>query len=321
MITPTFRSSLAPAISELVNLKRLEGYDYTKQSWALGHFDAFLYKQGYEQTFLSRQTAEAYIEHTAHMAPNSCYSLLSTIRVLSRHLQQSDPRSYVLNELSVRRPSLPRWYLYSQSDISSLFRHARSLWPSGSLQQQWFRLLVGTLLVTGLRIAEALALNIGDVELSRGLILVRKGKLGKARYVALDASTIQVLTDHLNLRAARELPVSSAPLFVTRSGSGCRLKYSEVANAFRRIVRACGIGRGAPQAPRLHDLRHTYACNCLLKWYDEGADVTSKLPILATALGHVNVASTQIYLHVSSRLLEQATTRFRTTFTANCKGE
>lgn len=319
MTIPRFRSSLAPAISELVTLKRLEGYDYTKQSWALGHFDAFLYEQGYEQTFLSQQAIEAYIERTAHLARNSCYSLLSTIRVLSRHLQQTDSRSYVLHELPVRRPSLPRWYLYSQSDISSLLRHARSLRPSCSLQRQWFRLLVGILLVTGLRIAEALALNIGDVELSRGLIIVRKGKLGKARYVALDASTVQVLADHLNMRAARELPVSSTPLFVT--GSGCRLKYSQAASAFRRITRACGIGRGAPQPPRLHDLRHTYACNCLLKWYDEGVDVTSKLPILATALGHVNVASTQIYLHVSSRLLEQATSRFRATFTANCKGE
>ena len=319
MTTPRFRSSLAPAISELVTLKRIEGYDYAKQSWALGHFDAFLYEQGYEQTFLSQQAAEAYIDHTAHLAPNGCYSLLSTVRVLSRYLQQTDSRSYVFHELPVRRPSLPRWYLYTQSDISSLLLHARSLRPSCSPLQQWFRLLVGILLVTGLRIAEALALNIGDVELSRGLILVRKGKLGKARYVTLDASSVQVLAAHLNIRAAREIPVSSTPLFIT--GSGGRLGYSQAANTFRRAIRACKIGRDAPQQPRLHDLRHTYACNCLLKWYDEGADVTSKLPILATALGHVNVASTQLYLHVTSRLLEQATRRFRPTFTANCKGE
>lgn len=319
MTTHGFRSSLAQAINELVTLKRVEGYDYTIQSLAFGHFDAFLYEQGYEHTFLSQQATKAYIEHTAHLAPNSRYSLLSAVRVLSRHLQQTDSRSYVLHELPVRRPSLPRWYLYSQSDISSLLRHARLPRPRCSLLQQWFPLLVGILLVTGLRIAEALALNIGDVELSRGFILVRKGKLGKARYVALDASTVQVLADHLKMRAARELPLGSTPLFVT--GAGCRLTYSQAGNAFRRIVRACGIGRGAPQPPRLHDLRHTHACNCLLKWYDEGANVTSKLPILATSMGHVNVSSTQLYLHVSSRLLEQATRRFRATFTANCKGE
>lgn len=180
-------------------------------------------------------------------------------------------------------------------------------------------MLVGLLFVTGLRIGEALDLNLGDVDVSRGLILVRKGKFGKARYVVLDHSTIQAVEAYLATRTAHEPFAGSAPFFLTDSGN--RLGYSQAAGTFRRMVRACGIGCDALRPPRLHDARHTYACNCLLKWYEEGADVNAKLPILATAMGHVNIACTQIYLHVTSSLLDQATERFRGTFTANCKGE
>lgn len=319
MTTPPFNSSLAHAIAELVTFKRLEGYDYTAQAKSLQYFDAFLVRQGYEQSGLSRQIVEAYTANTAHLAPNCRFSRLSTVRVLSRYLQQTDPGSYVLHDLPVARPSLPRWYLYSPQDISSLLQYARTLGPRHSQRPHCFHMLVGLLSVTGLRIAEALALNLGDVDITRGLILVRKGKFGKARYVAMADSTIRVVKRYLSTRTAHEPTTDNAPFFLAASGD--RLGYKQASVTFRQMVKYCGIGHEAPQPPRLHDLRHTFACNCVLKWYEEGADVNAKLPILATAMGHVNIASTQIYLHVTSRLLEQATQRFHRTFTANCKGE
>jgi integrase len=318
MTTPSFHSALAPVIAELVTLKRLEGYDYTAQAVFLRYFDGFLCTQGYEKTSLSRQIVEAYIAHTAHLAPNGRYSRLSTVRVLSRHLHQSEPKSYVLHELPVERPTLPRFYLYSKGEIVRLIEHARTIGSTGSLRPHCFAMLIGLLSVTGLRIAEALALNLDDVDRTGGLVFVRKGKLGKQRYVVLDQSTVQAVGRYLGTRATYESSAGRAPFFLTSAGR--RLEYREAAATFRRITTACEVGGDAPQPPRLHDLRHTYACSCLLTWYDQGANVTSKLPILATAMGHVNVASTQIYLHVTSRLLEQATQRFRPTFTANCKG-
>lgn len=319
MTTPTFSSSLAQAIAALVTFKRLEGYDYTAQAMSLHYFDAFLVRQEYQHTSLSRQIVEAYIASTAHLAPNTRYSRLSVTRVLSRHLHQDDPANYVLHELPVERPSLPRWYQYSPNDISCLLQHTRSLGPAQSLRPHCMHLLVGLLFVTGLRIAEALALNLGDVDITRGLILVRKGKFGKARYVVMDTSTIRVVKQYLCTSAAHGPTTGSSPLFLTASGN--RLGYKLAANTFRHIIKTCGIGRDARRPPRLHDARHTYACNCVLKWYEEGADVNAKLPILATAMGHVNAASSRIYLHVTSRLLDQATERFRATFTANCKGD
>ena len=319
MRTPAFRSTLAQAMTDLVAFKRLEGFDYTVQAEFLKQFDVFLCGQEYCNTSLSRQIVDAYIAHTDYQAPSGRHSRLSPVRVLSRHLHQLDPESYVLHGFPFKRPSLPRWYLYSPEDIATLLRDARSLGPAGSLRPECFHILVGLLYVTGLRIEEALALNLGDLDTTRRLLLVREGKFGKERYVVLHPTTIETVEEYLVKRNAYAPSDDSSPFFLNCSGR--RLMYKSASTTYSEMRNRCNVGHDAPQRPRLHDLRHTYACNCVLKWYEEGVDVNSKLPILATAMGHVNVQSTQVYLHVTSRLLEHAAERFHGTFAATCKGE
>ncbi len=318
MTLPPFCSSLRQQMSDFVALRRTEGFDYAAQTTALHYFDAFLSRMGYERTHLSQEIVEAYVTATAQLAPNSRRGRLSVVRVFSRYLHQLDARSYVLRELPVKRPALPRWYLYSLDDIATLLAAAKTLRPVGTLRPHCFHMLIGLLYVTGLRISEALALNLDDLDANRRVLFVREGKFSKQRYVVLDQSTLQVANEYLTRRLVCQPSAASAPFFATNSGE--RLNYRHVATTFRRMVRRLGIGHGARHLPRLHDLRHTYASSCLLKWHTQGADVNAKLPILATAMGHVNVASTQIYLHVTTQLREQATRRFHDRFAANCKG-
>lgn len=317
MRLPSFDGGLAQEMDSFVMFKRTEGFDYTSQATSLHYFDAFCCQQGHEQANLSRQTVEAYVAHIAQLAPNTRYDRLSIVRVFSRYLHQLDPASYVLHELPVKRPALPRWYLYSPDEIATLLADAKTLRPAGTLRPHCFYMLLGLLHVTGLRISEALALNLGDLDANRGVLLVRKGKFAKQRYVVLDQSTVQAANEYLSRRIACQPSTTNAPFFLTNRGE--RLNYWSAAGTFRRMVRRLGIGHGAQHLPRLHDMRHSYASNCLLKWHSQGADVNAKLPILATAMGHVNVAATQVYLHVTPRLREQATQRFHGRFAANCK--
>jgi site-specific recombinase XerD len=57
-------------------------------------------------------------------------------------------------------------------------------------------------------------------------------------------------------------------------------------------------------------MRHTFAVHRLLAWYRDGQDVNARLPWLATYLGHVDIRSTQVYLHATAELLEQVDQRF-----------
>ena len=64
------------------------------------------------------------------------------------------------------------------------------------------------------------------------------------------------------------------------------------------------------RAPRLHDLRHSFAVRRLLEWYRRGEDAQNRLPLLSTYLGHASIADTQVYLTATAELLEQANHRF-----------
>ena len=68
------------------------------------------------------------------------------------------------------------------------------------------------------------------------------------------------------------------------------------------------------QRPRIHDLRHSFAVQALLRWYRDGADVQSNLPRLAMYMGHVSIISTAHYLHFVPALAELASDRFEKSF-------
>jgi site-specific recombinase XerD len=302
-------------MNDFVNYKRMQGYDYTEQAKALHYFDQFVYQQGDNQNRLTQKIVDDYIGDTTRLAPNSQYRYLAVVRVFSVYLHLLDSQSYLLHEVPVKLNSLPRYYLYSNKEINMLLQCAKKLKPHGSIRPRCFYALIGLLYVTGLRIAEALALNLEHVNINRGILSVRKGKFGKDRNVVIQQSTCQILQNYLHKRMTYEPSGENAPLFITPLGE--RLSYNKVDCTFRAIRTKCQIGRDSPKSPRLHDLRHTFACNCLLKWYNEGADVNARLPTLATAMGHVDISNTQIYLHISSALLQQAAQRFHHTFTTN----
>jgi integrase len=73
---------------------------------------------------------------------------------------------------------------------------------------------------------------------------------------------------------------------------------------FPQLVRQAGLDRsGLRRAPRLHDLRHSFAVRTLINWYRQGVDVEQRLPLLSTYLGHVAPKSTYWYLSAVPELM------------------
>ena len=95
-----------------------------------------------------------------------------------------------------------------------------------------------------------------------------------------------------------------------------RISYAVVCQTFRRLVDNAGVGTDAPDAPRLHDLRHTFAVRILLGWYRSGEDVQARIPSLSTYLGHREPASTYWYLSAAPELLALAAARQDTAWSA-----
>jgi integrase len=319
MSQTTFRSVLAPAMNGFVAFQRAHGYGYDSGTVSLWYLDRFLIRSAHVRQDLTADILGRYAASMRSLAPNTQYGRLSSARVFARWLRRLVPGSATVERIPVRRPALPRHCLYSRGEVAAIIQAARQMGGrSGTIRPLCHATLVGLLYATGLRIGEALALSIGDVDPAAGRLTVRRGKLGKARNAALSASAAAAVGRYLDARLRFAPNGRDAPFFINNKGG--RMSYSSAAKEFKILLRARGVGAGAAQEPRLHDLRHTFACDCLRKWYDEGVDVNAKLPILSTAMGHVNVHDTQLYLHVTAQLLHAAAERFHSAFKHNIQG-
>jgi integrase len=177
-----------------------------------------------------------------------------------------------------------------------------------------FTTLFGLLIVTGLRISEALALDDTDVQRRDAQLRIRRTKFGKSRLVPLHALTIAALTAYAD-RRDRVLPRRTTPAFFV-SEQGGRLTVCVADYTFARLSGQIGLrppvhGHRLGHGPRLHDLRHRFAIQTLVGWYRAGLDVDPLLPLLATYLGHVHVHETYWYLEAVPELLALATERLR----------
>ena len=164
------------------------------------------------------------------------------------------------------------------------------------------------LATAGLRISEALHLTLQDVDLEHSVLSIRQSKFRKSRLVPVSAGTADMLRRYRDLRVAVAPTGPDEAFFV--SGRGKAYSTSYVQGIFRDIAIQAGLRGPTGRGPRLHDLRATFAVTRLLQWYRDGDNVMNRLPLLSTYLGHACVSDTEVYLRITTALLEQANTRF-----------
>lgn len=203
-------------------------------------------------------------------------------------------------------------YVYSHDEIHRLVQATTAYRQQHrQLEPHTLRAILLLLYGAGLRVSEAVALTLADVDLADALITIQNTKFDKTRLVPLGAELTQVMAHYLSVRNAAGHPQHcEAPFFVLRRGGGVSIQL--VQQNFRRLCKYTGVRRtdGARYQPRLHDLRHCFAVHRLASWYRQGADVQTLLPKLSTYLGHTTLAATQLYLTMTPELLQEASRRF-----------
>ena len=206
------------------------------------------------------------------------------------------------------RPQRAQPYFYSDHEIRTLLKAAKTRPSIDPLRPWTYRCLFGLLAVTGLRLGEALSLRAGDMDWSEGILTIRGAKFGKSRLVPLHASTCKVLADYAKRRDERFGVRAEGHFLVKLNGN--RLDKGEVHRAFYILSRQIGLRAvDASRGPRLHDFRHRFAVETLLRWYRNGEDPKRRLPILSTYLGHAHVTDTYWYLTGTPELLGAAAKR------------
>lgn len=301
-----FNSALAPHFDRFVQLRRATGVTYVNERNMLLAFDRFLASQSCAP--VSAATMSEYLTLLERLSPRGRDNV---IVVVWSAIAYAKHHGAAIERLPMRpRPAPPGWRerqprIVTPEEIRVLLAGAGQLPPVNRPRSATLATLLGLLYNTGLRIGEALALDIGDLDHHDKILTVRRGKFGKSRALPLQTSTTEALTRYIADPRRGVSTEASAPIFV--SCHRRRLKANSVSCDFALVCRIAGIDK---PWPRPHDLRHTFAVGRIAAWYEQGRDINALLPVLSTWLGHVSVEHTRRYLVANGALLEHAAARF-----------
>lgn len=271
ILIKTFLSSLAVKRSE--NTKRAYGSDLAQfAEFTQGEFD------------LSADRVRLFLRKHSH-SPVTRARKLSSIRAFVKFLWgygklDHDPTEAI--EAPIRRKRLPK--ALGQTQTNELLDQM----PASKCPLRDHALLE-LMYSGGLRVSEVVAINVEDLNFKEKAVIVH-GKGNKERMCLFGKTCLSALQDYLH---GERVPPTDGRAFFTNPRGG-RLTTRSV----QTIVKRWAASAGLPADVSPHTLRHTFATHLL----DGGAD----LKTVQQLLGHENLATTQIYTHISVERLREA---------------
>jgi integrase len=265
--------NLAEELDRYLAIRRSLGFDLGTSERVLKRFIAFARSEGTDHIttglFVRWQAAFG----NAHR--QTWAARLGMVRLFAQWLHGLDPAHEVPPRgLIPSRCRRSRPYIYSEDEIAKIVATAAELPSVYGMRGLTFSTLFGLIAMTGLRISEAIGLDVADVDLQLGVLTIRRGKGGKARLVPVHDSITMRLAAYGRERD-RLLGFTPASFFATDHGTrpdDCSARYN-----FAVVCRRIGLRRTEPywrhgRGPRIHDLRHSFAASTILGWYRTGKD-------------------------------------------------
>lgn len=308
-----FRSTLAVPIAGYIAEKRAMGHKFEKGADLLKCFDSFVDSRGLQETDLPKKLV---LEWTARK-PNETVSTqggrISLLRGVATYMNRIGYAAYVYPKAMVtvdRYAYIP--YIFSSNEMKNIFAVCDH-YPShdGTPNRHLILpLLLRILYGCGLRISEALHLTLQDVDLEKGTLFIRHTKFNKERILPMSDNLTERCREYIKTGRVGKM---ENPFFFP-SPFGGHYSESTIYKLFRDVLRQAGISHlGRGKGPRIHDLRHTFAVNCLKKWVLDGRDLNNALPYLSAYLGHEDMRGSQRYLRLTADLYPDLTSKIENT--------
>ncbi len=257
-------------------------------------YGAFLTRRGVDALAVAHSDVAGFLDELATgdlerkaVAPATLQRKAACLRSFYRHLRReqildSDPTADLRAPRKLQR--LPQ--VLSRDEIASLLAAPRGTEPAALRD----RALLELMYACGLRASEATGLMVGDVDLEAQVLRAR-GKGSKERMVPVGREALAAVGTYLRSGRPKLVGLSDEPhLFVNQRGTG--LSRQGLYKIVQRHAAYCGLeDRMSP-----HTLRHTFATHLLAGGCD--------LRALQEMLGHADIATTQIYTHLSADRLK-----------------
>jgi integrase len=200
------------------------------------------------------------------------------------------------------QPTHSNPYIYSEAEIKRIF-FAIDNWSlalySNSNRLQMDPLLFRLYYSCGLRLREALDIQLKDVELDEGFLRIRNGKNGRSRIVPMADSVTERCSLHMDNCFGS---IYHPEWYLFHYGDPALSMGGQSVNVrFRQYLSQAQIHYERYKT-RIHDFRHTFCVHRLKKWVLEGKDLNAFLPYLSKYLGHVDFRGTEYYLRLTADL-------------------
>jgi len=252
--------------------------------------------------------------------PNTRHAYCLLIRKFCLYRRRLEPDCFVPPaDLTKPKPHVTPTIL-EPADVARMLDVASSIGAGKNslLLGPTLRIALILFYTAGLRRRELLRLVIDDVSQNGRLLRIRESKFFKSRWVPLSTSSARELRHFLELRSAVYPAGPSMPLLCNHSRASWANPHAYsnpgIRVAMLRLFKGANVRGLDGRYPRIHDLRHSFAVQSLLRWYRTGADVQANLPKLALFMGHVSISSTAYYLRWTPAIREVASSRFEAAF-------
>ena len=310
-----YASFLGPIMREHVERMRSLGYRYQTNERVVLRLDRFLQCRPDLRHAPLRTVLDAWGK--IDRRPQHRQQVSAIGRLLSKAMHRLDPSVQVLTydmdadrraRLHHRRP-----FIYTEEQIGKLYEVTHSFESRRvPLRGASLRMMILLTYCAGLRIGELARLTLADVDLKDNVIRIRDAKFFKSRDLPVAPSVGLALKDYLEVRRKRGGPIDPASGLFWKGPRGEGYACGGIRSLLTAALRRAGLKplRGRV-GPRIHDLRHAMVCNRMEAWYREGINPQSRLPYLATYLGHKDINSTLVYMSITQQLMEHASERFR----------
>ena len=302
------RDTMLSKVNEYLTERRRAGFALSIPGKQLLGFARFADRSGYRGPLTVDLASRWALANRRGLALTAARRI-DLLRSFARYCQIFDPKTEI-PPLRLFGPGHRRLtpHIYTTREISALLAASAHLYPADGLRPVTCATIFGLLSATGLRISEATALQRQDVDLQRGILHIRHSKFGKSRLVPLHSSATRALQRYVRRRDQDPSSVATVAFFVFDHGQPARTRNLQY--AFRGLC--CQLvwrARGGHPAPRIHDLRHTFVCHRLQRWYEEGADIDRNILALSTYIGHAKVTDTYWYITATPELMAIAARR------------
>lgn len=302
--------TMQAAVLRYLEERRRLGFDLKSPGTELMRFARFADARGHRGPLPLELQLDWAREHVARTGPFTAARRLEILRPFAAHYRQFEPATEVPPPFILGRSHrrlAP--HIYSDQEIADLLDAAGRMTPMGTLRPLTYKTLFGLIAATGLRISEALKLQVADVDLAGATLTVRQTKFHKSRCLPLHATVVQALSTYLCARRRFVDRTGEAPFFATPAGRS--LSPSMVHHVFAGLRDQLGWrARGEHARPRIHDLRHTMVVRRVQLWHEDGVSIDHAMFWLCTYMGHAKISDTYWYLTGTPELMEWVGARF-----------